>query len=198
MYIKYHFLAKHGQKQLTQEEAIRISGENPDYSKQELWELIEGGGQAEWECKVQIMQPSEADPETLGFDPFDVTKVWPRGQFPVCSLYNIVVQHRLIRVDAQLRKDGVEQEPRELPPGCRAGCFLTRIHGTRNRRLTRSASAIPHVLLPRCAVPPYWCQSTSDRKRPPGHLPIHANPLASRPTAPSWLNRCLLSTSTAQ
>ena len=29
------------------------------------------------------MQPEEADFEKLGFDPFDVTKVWPRGQFPV-------------------------------------------------------------------------------------------------------------------
>jgi len=29
------------------------------------------------------MQPEEADPAKLGFDPFDVTKVWPRGQFPM-------------------------------------------------------------------------------------------------------------------
>jgi hypothetical protein len=41
VYIKYHFLAKHGQKQLTEPEAIRISGENPDYSKMQLWDAIE-------------------------------------------------------------------------------------------------------------------------------------------------------------
>lgn len=83
VYIKYHFLAKHGQKQLTEPEAIRISGEDPDYSKRQLWETIEAGKEIEWTANVQIMQPDEADPEKLGFDPFDVTKVWPREQFPV-------------------------------------------------------------------------------------------------------------------
>ena len=83
VYIKYHFLAEHGQKQFTETEAIRMSGENPDYSKQQLWEHIEDGKEVVWKANVQIMQPEEADAEKLGFDPFDVTKVWPRGQFPV-------------------------------------------------------------------------------------------------------------------
>ena len=83
VYIKYHFIAKHGQKQLTGPEAIRISGEDPDYSKRQLWEAMEQGKEVEWTAMVQIMQADEADAEKLGFDPFDVTKVWPRGQFPV-------------------------------------------------------------------------------------------------------------------
>lgn len=85
VYIKYHFIAKHGQKQLTAPEAVRISGEDPDYSKRQLWEAMEQGKEVEWTAMVQIMQPDEADPEKLGFDPFDVTKVWPREQFPVSS-----------------------------------------------------------------------------------------------------------------
>ena len=83
VYIKYHFIAKGGQKQFTGPEAIRISGEDPDYSKRDLWEAVEAGEEIEWIAKVQIMKPEDADPEKLGFDPFDVTKVWPRGQFPV-------------------------------------------------------------------------------------------------------------------
>lgn len=83
VYIKYHFLAEHGQKQFTEPESTRMSGENPDYSKQQLWELIEQGKEVVWKANVQIMQPEEADAEKLGFDPFDVTKVWPRGQYPV-------------------------------------------------------------------------------------------------------------------
>lgn len=83
VYIKYHFIAEHGQKQFTGPEAIQISGENPDYSKQELWEAIENGEEIVWNAKVQIMEPADADINVLGFDPFDVTKVWPRSQFPV-------------------------------------------------------------------------------------------------------------------
>ena len=91
VYIKYHFLAKHGQKQFTAPEAVRISGENPDYSKQELWEGIEAGKEFEWTAMVQVMQPDEADPNKLGFDPFDVTKVWPRKQFPMQEFGKLVL-----------------------------------------------------------------------------------------------------------
>lgn len=84
VYIKYHFLADHGQKQFTWREAVRMSGEDPDYAKRDLWQAIERGEPVTWTAKVQIMKPEEADPEILGFDPFDVTKVWPRAQFPVC------------------------------------------------------------------------------------------------------------------
>ena len=40
---------------------------------------------------VQVMQPEEADPEKLGFDPFDVTKVWPRVQFPMKEFGRLVL-----------------------------------------------------------------------------------------------------------
>jgi catalase len=83
VYIKYHFIAKHGQKQFNQQEATMMCGEDPDYSKRDLWEAIERGEDLEWTTMVQIMQPEDADPDKLGFDPFDVTKVWPRKQFPM-------------------------------------------------------------------------------------------------------------------
>lgn len=86
VYIKYHFLADSGQKQFTADEAIRLSGEDPDYSKRDLWEAIEKGVPVSWTLHIQIMNPEQADPEKLGFDPFDATKVWPKGQFPVSHI----------------------------------------------------------------------------------------------------------------
>ncbi|CAJ2507620.1 Uu.00g088060.m01.CDS01 [Anthostomella pinea] len=91
VYIKYHFIAKHGQKQFTYPEAIRTMGEDPDYSKRDLWQTIEAGNEIEWTAMVQVMQPNEADPEKLGFDPFDVTKVWPRDQFPMKEFGRLVL-----------------------------------------------------------------------------------------------------------
>jgi catalase len=85
VYIKYHFLAKHGQKQFTAQEATQLSGQDPDYSKRELWDKMEKGEEVEYIAHLQIMKPEEADANLLGFDPFDVTKVWPRGRFPVCT-----------------------------------------------------------------------------------------------------------------
>lgn len=115
VYINYHFIAKHGQKQLSQPEAIRISGENPDYSKQQLWETIESGTEIEWTAKVQVMKPEEADPEKLGFDPFDVTKVWPRGEFPMHDIGRLVLNKN----PENYHRD-VEQaafSPGSMPPG---------------------------------------------------------------------------------
>ncbi|KAK3306742.1 catalase-like domain-containing protein [Chaetomium strumarium] len=91
VYIKYHFVAKHGQKQFTDEEAVRMCGEDPDYSKRDLWDAIERGEALEWTACVQAMQPDQADPDKLGFDPFDVTKVWPRDQFPMQEFGRLVL-----------------------------------------------------------------------------------------------------------
>ncbi|KAK7890047.1 hypothetical protein LTR67_008512 [Exophiala xenobiotica] len=83
VYIKYHFLADGGQKQFTRQEAVEMSGINPDYSKEELWHAIEKGEPISYTACVQVMEPEDADPEKLGFDPFDITKVWPKDQFPL-------------------------------------------------------------------------------------------------------------------
>lgn len=91
VYIKYHFIAKGGQKQFTDEEAVRMCGEDPDYSKRDLWDAIEAGENIEWTAYVQIMQPEQADPDKLGFDPFDATKVWPRDQFPMHEFGRLVL-----------------------------------------------------------------------------------------------------------
>ncbi|KAL3478176.1 catalase-like domain-containing protein [Aspergillus californicus] len=80
VYIKYHFLADHGQKQFTADEALRYGGEDADYSKRDLWQAIEKGEQISWTAYVQ-----------LGFDPFDVTKVWPKKQFPLQEFGNMVL-----------------------------------------------------------------------------------------------------------
>jgi catalase len=85
VYVKYHFLADGGQKQFTRQEAVEMSGINPDYSKQDLWQAIEKGEEISYTAHFQVMKPEEADPAKLGFDPFDVTKIWPRGQFPVSA-----------------------------------------------------------------------------------------------------------------
>ncbi|KAL4905442.1 hypothetical protein BDW74DRAFT_185008 [Aspergillus multicolor] len=80
VYIKYHFIADHGQKQFTADEALAYGGEDPDYSKRELWRTIENGKELTWTAHVQIMKPEDADPQKLGFDPFDVTKLQEFGK----------------------------------------------------------------------------------------------------------------------
>ncbi|KAM0276126.1 hypothetical protein ACHAQH_007052 [Verticillium albo-atrum] len=91
VYVKYHFIAKHGQKQFTDGEAVQMCGEDPDYSKRDLWSAIEKGEEIEWTAHVQVMQPEDADPDKLEFDPFDVTKIWPRDRFPMRQYGRLVL-----------------------------------------------------------------------------------------------------------
>ena len=91
VYVKYHYIHDKGRDDFKWPEAVRMSGEDPDYSKRDLWQTIEKGETPTWTMKVQVMRPEEADPVKLGFDPFDVTKVWPRGQFPMHEVGKIVL-----------------------------------------------------------------------------------------------------------
>ncbi|MCO5566631.1 hypothetical protein L7F22_020308 [Adiantum nelumboides] len=78
-FIKYHWLSQQGTRNHTLEEATKMCGENPNYAKRDLWMHLAGGGKCAWQLCVQTMTPDEAD--KVEFDPFDVTKVWPRDQF---------------------------------------------------------------------------------------------------------------------
>lgn len=57
---------------------MMTQGLDPDYSKRQLFEKIHNGGKFTWTMMIQVMTPEEA--ANSEFDPFDVTKVWPRGE----------------------------------------------------------------------------------------------------------------------
>jgi catalase len=78
-YGKYHWLSQQGTVNMTMDEATKLCGQDPDFAKRDLWQHIAGGGKCEWQLCVQTMTQSQAD--GADFDPFDVTKVWPRRQF---------------------------------------------------------------------------------------------------------------------
>lgn len=52
--LQYHWLSEQGTKRFTHDEAIRQSGENPDFAKQDLFEHIEKGGTVEYTLMVQV------------------------------------------------------------------------------------------------------------------------------------------------
>lgn len=71
-WIKYHFKTEQGVKNLENDEAVRLAGEDPDWATRDLFETIENGGSAAWRVCVQIMNYEDA--AKYRFDPFDVTK----------------------------------------------------------------------------------------------------------------------------
>ena len=83
-WVKFHFKTLQGIKNFSQEEADKLAGTNPDWATQDLFERIERGDYPKWELYVQIMPEIEAD--TYKWNPFDVTKVWPHGDYPLIKV----------------------------------------------------------------------------------------------------------------
>ncbi|MGW8380082.1 catalase [Streptomyces sp. ODS28] len=80
-WVKYHFKTDQGIKNLTQAEADKLAGEDPDSHQRDLREAIERGDYPSWTVGVQIMPA--ADAANYRFNPFDLTKVWPHEDYPV-------------------------------------------------------------------------------------------------------------------
>ncbi|OQE21940.1 hypothetical protein PENSTE_c011G09431 [Penicillium steckii] len=82
--VKFHWKGMQGKASLVWEEAQQISGKNPDFLRQDLWDAIEAGRFPEWELGVQIMD--EEDQLRFGFDVLDPTKIVPEEYVPVTKL----------------------------------------------------------------------------------------------------------------
>jgi catalase len=71
------------------DEAVRISGADPDYHRRDLWEAIEAGEYPEWELGLQVFTEEQA--EAFSFDVLDATKVIPEELVPVTIVGRMVL-----------------------------------------------------------------------------------------------------------
>ncbi len=83
-WVKFHFKTAQGIENLTDAEAERIVGKDRESHQRDLFEAIEKGDFPKWHLKVQIMP--EADAKNYRFNPFDLTKVWPHGDYPLMDV----------------------------------------------------------------------------------------------------------------
>jgi catalase len=83
-----------GVKNLTREEALKLSGENPDYLVQDLFDAIEEGNYPVYNVYVQVMEPHEA--ENYKWNIFDMTKVWPHQDFPLRQIGKLAMDRNVI------------------------------------------------------------------------------------------------------
>ena len=80
-FVKFHWEPKYGTQSLVWDEAVKISGADPDYHRRDLWERIEAGVCPEWELGMQIFSEEQAD--KFSFDVLDATKLIPEELVPV-------------------------------------------------------------------------------------------------------------------
>jgi catalase len=89
VFCKFHWSPKAGTHSLVWDEAVKISGADPDFHRRDLWERIESGAFPEWEFGVQVFTEEQAD--KFSFDILDATKLIPEELVPVQMLGRLVL-----------------------------------------------------------------------------------------------------------
>ena len=79
-WVKYHFKTDQGIETFGGAEASDMVREDTDFHRRDLWASIKSGDHPSWTLEVQVMP--FADAAEYRFNPFDLTKVWPHGDYP--------------------------------------------------------------------------------------------------------------------
>ena len=135
-WVQYHFKTEQGIENFSRQEAARIAGENADYATRDLYEAIAKGDYPAWKVCVQIMTPQEA--QKYRFDIFDITKVWPHGDFPLVEIGKMVLNHNPENYFAEVEQAAFS--PGNFVPGIAASpdkMLQARIHSYHDAHLYR-------------------------------------------------------------
>ena len=89
VFVKFHWTPTAGTHSLVWDEAVKISGADPDYHRRDLWERIEAGHYPEYEFGVQVFTEEQA--EQFSFDILDATKLVPEELVPIRPLGRMVL-----------------------------------------------------------------------------------------------------------
>ncbi|MBV9659849.1 MAG: catalase [Acidimicrobiales bacterium] len=112
-WVKYHFKTDQGIEFLTQDDADRIAGEDGDYHQRDLFNAIERGEFPSWTLKMQIMPFEEA--KDYRFNPFDLTKVWPHGDYPLVEVGKLTLDRNV--TDYHTEMEQAAFQPNNIVPG---------------------------------------------------------------------------------
>jgi catalase len=88
-YVKFHWKPLLGVHSLDWDEAQKLAGKDPDFSRRDLYERIANGQYPEWELGIQLFGDDEAD--SFDFDILDPTKLIPEELVPVQRIGKMVL-----------------------------------------------------------------------------------------------------------
>jgi catalase len=105
-WVKYRFRTEQGIQNFTEAEASAMRAEDLDCHRRDLWEAIARKDNPSWLLEVQIM-PYE-DAASYRFNPFDITKVWPRKDYPPITVGRMVLDRNPENFFAQIVQAGFD------------------------------------------------------------------------------------------
>ncbi len=112
-WVKFHFRCEQGIENLTDAEAQDLVGQDRESSQRDLFEAIERGDYPRWTMSVQVMTDAQA--KVFRFNPFDLTKVWPKDEFPLIEVGVLELNRNPDNVFAEVEQAAFS--PANIVPG---------------------------------------------------------------------------------
>ncbi|WP_404333214.1 catalase [Mesobacillus maritimus] len=90
-WVKFHFVTQQGIENLTDQEAETVVGKDRESHQRDLFESIEEGKFPKWKMYIQVMTEEQA--RKMPYNPFDLTKVWLKSEFPLIEVGEFELNH---------------------------------------------------------------------------------------------------------
>ncbi len=113
VYCKFHYKTNQGIKCLMADQAGRLEGGDPDYATRDLYNAIAAGNYPSYTMYIQVMTFQEA--EKFRWNPFDLTKIWPHGEFPLIPVGKMVLNRNPKNYFAEVEQAAFS--PAHMVPG---------------------------------------------------------------------------------
>ncbi len=84
VWVKFHFRSQQGIENLTDKEAEELVGKDRESHQRDLYEAIENKNFPKWKMYIQVMTEEQAN--EMPYNPFDLTKVWYKSEFPLIEV----------------------------------------------------------------------------------------------------------------
>jgi len=156
-WVQYHFKTDQGIDNFTGPEADKMRGIDPDCTTRDLHEAIARKDYPSWRLEMQIMTAEQA--RDYRFDPFDITKVWPHGDFPPIEIGRMVLNRNPENYFAEVEQaafspanfvPGIGPSPDKMLQG-----RLFSYHDTHRHRLGPNYHLLPVNAPKACAMSNY-------------------------------------------
>ena len=112
-WVKFHFRSEQGIENLSDQEAQELVGRDRESHQRDLFGAIEQGDFPKWKFYVQIMTEEQAIHHA--HNPFDLTKVWPKADYPLIEVGEMELNRNPENVFAEVEQAAFS--PANVVPG---------------------------------------------------------------------------------
>ncbi|RZK04015.1 MAG: catalase [Novosphingobium sp.] len=113
VWVKFHYRCQQDIENLTDAEAATLIGGDRESHGRDLLEAIDAGDFPKWTLFIQVM--TEAQAKTHRHNPFDLTKVWPKADYPLMPVGEFALDRNPDNVFAEVEQAAFS--PANVVPG---------------------------------------------------------------------------------